>query len=109
MLCAMHSQPSPLSNKQLYIEHLAQRLQAMESGMLPSHPMAYRLCARRLRQAMAEFPESRLAALLAETYPVVAQGLEDRHFEAHGAFAGASGMRARKLAAQLVARLKPGR
>ena len=40
-----------LQSRRLYIQHLAQALQAKESGRIVLCPVAYRLCARRLRLA----------------------------------------------------------
>ena len=84
----MPSTDARLANKRLYIEHLANRLAAMESAAMPMQPLAYRLCARRLQQAMAGYPEGRLGKSLAAALPVVADALANRHFATHGSFAG---------------------
>jgi len=88
MVAKMTPLSTDLSKKDLFIQHLAQRLQAMESGSLALHPVAYRLFARRLRQAMAGYPEARLAVRLAEAYPAVAHAMADRFFDTHGRLPG---------------------
>lgn len=94
-----------LEGKQLYIEHLAQRLQAMEAGDVPVAPIAYRLYARRLRAAAAGCPEQRLAQRLAQAYPAVAEVLAVRHFDEHGVLPGAAGGAARAAAEVLMRRV----
>lgn len=79
----MQTDPA-LEGKHLFIEHLAQALEAMEAGRTPLNPVAYRLYARRLREAMAGCPEAPLAARLAGAHPVVAETLAERYFNIHG-------------------------
>lgn len=95
-----------LEGKQLYIEHLAQRLQAMEAGDVPIAPIAYRLYARRLRAAAAGCPEQRLTRRLAQSHPAVAEMLAVRHFDEHGVLPGAAGSAARPVADALLRRLR---
>jgi hypothetical protein len=102
----MTPEPLHLANKQLYIEHLADRLHAMELGEMPTHPIAYRLCARRLKQALAGFPVPRLALGLADMPDTVTHALADRHFDSHGSFPGPYGDAAKELAAELMVRLQ---
>ena len=71
-------------SKLLYIAHLAERLDAMESGRVPISPRLYRLAARRLRQAIAGCSEAWLARELAARHPQVAEMLEVRYFNDHG-------------------------
>ena len=92
-------------SKRLYIADLAGRLEAMETGALALDPVAYRLVARRLKAALAGIPQSLLAAQAARRHSAVAEALEGRHFEDHGALAGAAGTRARQVAAPLLRRL----
>ena len=95
----------PLSGKRLYIAHLAERLEGMETGRRPMKAVAYRLCARRMKSALAGYPEALLAVQLGKVHPSVKQALEQRHFEVHGALLGRAGERARKAAAALLGRL----
>ena len=92
-------------SKRLYIADLAGRLEAMETGALALDPVAYRLVARRLKAALAGIPQSLLAPQVARRHSAVAEALEGRHFEDHGALAGAAGTRARQVAAPLLRRL----
>jgi len=60
--------PADLFNgKQLYIAHLAARLEAMERTPRKLNAFSYRLWSRRLREAMAGCPE-----------PLLARGLRSR-------------------------------
>ena len=79
-------------SRQLYIAHLAHRLDAMESGRARVDAVAYRLWSRRLRQALAGCPEPVIARGLAVSFPGVAEALEQRHFDTHGRLPGAAGL-----------------
>lgn len=87
--------PDPASiprARQLYIAHLAHRLEKMELGRTPLDPVAYRLWSRRLREALAGCPEPAVARGLAVTLPGVAEALEQRHFDTHGRLPGPIGL-----------------
>lgn len=99
-------QEPALQGKHLFIEHLAQQLEAMEQGRAPMRPVAYRLYARRLREAMAGYPEARLAAGLGGSHPAVAEALAVRFFDTHGFLPGTGKRAARSLAEQVLARLR---
>lgn len=94
-----------LEGKHLYIEHLAQGLEAMASGRQRLNPVAYRLFARRLREAMAGYPEAQLVAGLARRHAVVAETLADRHFDNHGRLPGPQGPALQRQAGEILARL----
>jgi hypothetical protein len=98
------SPDSSLASKRLYIAHLAQRLDAMERGYAAVQPLAYRLYARRLQEAMAGYPEGRLAKALSASHPAVADALANRHFATHGSFVGGSA--ANRSAQRLLQRLR---
>ena len=95
-----------LEGRLLYIEHLAQRLQAMEAGEVPIAPIAYRLYARRLRAAAAGCPERSLASRLAAAPPAVAEILAVRYFDEHGMLPGAGACEAHRTADALLRRLR---
>jgi hypothetical protein len=95
-----------LEGRLLYIEHLAQRLQAMEAGEVPIAPIAYRLYARRLRTAVAGCSEQNLATRLAGARTAVAETLAVRHFDEHGMLPGAGASEARGTADALLRRLR---
>ena len=100
----MPTSESSLAGKRLFIEHLAQRLDAMERGAVAVQPLAYRLYARRLQEAMAGYPEARLAKALAPQHAPVAEALANRHFATHGNFPGGSA--ASRSAERLLNRLR---
>lgn len=76
---------SSYSGPLLYVIDVAQRLHRMESGQQRMDPVAYRLFARRLRQALAGCPLSELPPLTSQP-PALREALEDRHFLEHGHF-----------------------
>jgi len=94
------------NGKQLYIAHLAARIEAMERRTVKLNPFSYRLWTRRLREAMAGCPEPLLANGLAISHPSVAQALEQRYFNTHGVLPGPDGKAARHAANQLLRRLR---
>ena len=95
-----------LRGKHFFIEHLAQRLEAMERGAEPMKAVAYRLYARRLREAMAGYPEARLAESLAHAHPAVAEALAVRHFDTHGVLPGAQAGAVLKAARSALERMR---
>lgn len=97
-----------LKGKHLFIEHLADLLEEMDSGRTPVHAIAYRLYARRLREATAGYPERQLAARLATSHPAVAETLANRCFDNHGSLPGAQAEKARPVMKALLRRLMEG-
>jgi hypothetical protein len=95
-----------LESKRLYIEHLAERLESMELGKAPMSAIAYRLFSRRLREAMAGYPEAQLVARLSRCYPAVIDALAMRYFDAHGSLPSASGEAVRIAADLLLHRMR---
>jgi len=94
-------------SRQLYIAHLAQRLEAMERGRARLDAVAYRLWSRRLREALAGCPEPVIARGLAVTHRSVHEALEQRHFDTFGVLSGAAGRAAARVADRLFERLAP--
>jgi hypothetical protein len=106
---AKRSVDPALESKHLFIAHLAERLQAMDLGRLPMQPRAYRLCARRLREAMAGYPEAHLASRLATSHPAVAELLVNRSFDTHGVLPGVHSQKVNRLAQQTLQRMRQAR
>jgi hypothetical protein len=75
----------PSSGQTLYVLDLAHRLQQMEHGPEPIDPVAYRLFAKRLRQALAGCPLARLPDDHTQP-PALAEALANRYFTEHGQF-----------------------
>ena len=94
------------NGKQLYIAHLATRLEAMERSSVKLNAFSYRLWSRRLREALAGCPEPVIARGLAVTHRSVHEALEQRHFNTHGVLPGPAGKAARHAANQLMRRLR---
>jgi hypothetical protein len=102
----MHALSARLMSKRLYIADLAGRLEAMESGKAPTTPVAYRLYARRLKSAVAEYPTALLASQLGRSHPAVLQAIEQQQFEADGMLSGLGSGRAVVAASRLFRSLR---
>lgn len=101
----MRELSDPLTAKRLYIADLAERLEAMERAGPDINAAAYRLFSRRLKTAMAGYPDRLLRRQLGSQHPCVRESLDERHFEAHGAFVGMRAQRAQRLCDALLWRL----
>ena len=97
---------SPTESKQLFIQHLAERLEQMDCGAVRVQPIAYRLYARRLREALADYPPGRQQVELARRYPAVAEALATRHFNAHGWLPGSHAGHARAITELALVRMR---
>jgi hypothetical protein len=74
-----------MDSKQLFIEHLAGELQAMEVGRVPMNPLRYRVHAKMLRQALLDCPApALLTARQGGAHPQVVHALANRFFEETG-------------------------
>jgi hypothetical protein len=94
------------TTKLLFIEHLAEGLRAMELGKVQMNATAYRLYARRLRDATAGLAEAKLAAKLSRVHPAVADALATRFFNTHGTLPGIQGEAIRDMADAILRRLR---
>ena len=92
--------------KHLFIQHLAERLEQMECAAVPMQPLAYRLYARRLREALAGYPVSRQRGPLAQRYTAVSEALASRHFDSHGWLPGGNAVHARAIAELALIRMR---
>jgi hypothetical protein len=81
-------------NRHLFIEDLARRLRALETGQRRMNALDYRVHARMLRHALAGMPRKQLQVLT--TYEVVCEVLDNRGFDECGLLQSA-GARAREL------------
>ena len=81
-------------NRHLFIEDLARRLHAFETGQRRMNALDYRVHARMLRHALAGIPRRQLQVLM--TYPVVSEVLDNRGFDECGLLQSA-GDEAREL------------
>ncbi len=75
---------APMDSKQLFIEHLAGELQAMEVGRVPMNPLRYRVHAKMLRKALIGCPAPLLMARPGGAHPQVIHALANRFFEDTG-------------------------
>ena len=73
-----------MDSKQLFIEHLAGELQAMEVGRVPMNPLRYRVHAKMLRKALADMPDSLDLTRPGGAHPQVLHELANRFFEDTG-------------------------
>jgi len=80
--------PLPASSGQiLYVLDVAQKLHEMESGRRPMDPVAYKLFARRLKQALAGCTPLDLPGNVSQR-PALLEAMADRYFVEHGHFQG---------------------
>jgi hypothetical protein len=93
-------------NRHLFIEDLARRLQALESGQRRMNALDYRVHARMLRHALAGIPQRQLQVLM--TYGVVCEVLDNRGFDEAGLLqsAGPEARALRKAAQALIRRVQ---
>lgn len=101
----MRDLSDPLLSKRLHLSFLARRLEGLERSGPAANPVAYRLFARRLHQAMAGYPPGALAAQLGADHPAVLDALACRHFDDHRRFPGGAGQRACQAADALLRRV----
>src|SRR4051812_19638645 len=94
-----------LERKLLFIEHLASRMLAMETGRMPVHAVAYRLYMKRLRAAAAGVTDRDLARM-SGGHPVVTALLAERHYDSHGRLPGTNGRSARNATDKLLLKLR---
>jgi len=81
-----HTMPLPASSGQiLYVLDVAQKLHEMENGRLRLDPVAYKLFARRLKQALAGCSPRDLPGNVSQA-PALREALADRYFVEHGHF-----------------------
>jgi len=78
----------------------------MEFGITPMKAIAYRLFARRLREAMAGFPEAHLMAKLSHHRLAVTDMLATRFFDTHGRLPAAEGEAVQIAADRLLGRVR---
>lgn len=81
-------------NRHLFIEDLARRLAALETGQRRMNALDYRVHARMLRHALVGIPRRQLQVLM--TYEVVCEVMDNRSFDEAGLLQSA-GARAREL------------
>jgi hypothetical protein len=73
-----------MDSKQLFIQHLAGELQAMEVGRVPMDALRYRVHAKMLRRALAGVATPALMARQGGAHPQVVHALANRFFEDTG-------------------------
>ena len=95
-------------NRHLFIEDLARRLSALETGQRRMNALDYRVHARMLRHALAGVPVKHLQVLT--TYEVVCEVLDNRGFDECGLLqsAGAQARALRDTTDALLRRLQRG-
>ena len=73
-----------MDSKQLFIEHLAGELQAMEVGRVPMNALRYRVHAKMLRKALLGAATPSLLERQGGAHPQVVHALSNRFFEETG-------------------------
>jgi hypothetical protein len=100
--------PIPLrDSKLLFIAHLSERLAAYESHARTIDARAYRLWARRLREATAGAGDAWLARTVGRHHPQALEAAQMRYFDTHGRLGpGAAARAAHHHTDRLLARLR---
>jgi hypothetical protein len=105
--------PADPVGKHLFIAHLAEKLQAMESGRVRLEPLSYRVHVKMLVRALAGYPEAQLEDALGGSHPAVREALANRFFADTGHLKELGGGRSRRTvkgqADRLIARLREAR
>ena len=73
-----------MDSKQLFVEHLAAELQAMEVGRVPMNALRYRVHAKMLRKALLDCPTPPLLDRQGGAHPQGVHMLANRFFEETG-------------------------
>jgi hypothetical protein len=100
-----------MDSKQLFIEHLAGELQAMEVGRVPMNALRYRVHAKMLRKALLGCPTPALLERQGGAHPQVVHALANRFFEDTGHLPqpNASAHKARSLLERTLAQCRHDR
>ncbi len=97
-----------LAAKRAYIANLLRQMAEMEAGRAEMQPLAYRVLAKRLRVATAQFAPQWLAGTFGDDDPLLSEVLENRYFELHGALVGDDAEGCADAAARLLEALGVG-
>jgi hypothetical protein len=100
-----------MDSKQLFIEHLAGELQAMEVGRVPMNALRYRVHAKMLRKALIGCAAPSLLERQGGAHPQVVHALSNRFFEDTGHLLQptATGHMARSLLERTMAQCRQAR
>jgi hypothetical protein len=93
-----------LDGRHLYVESLAHKIEAIESGRVPMQAMTYRVHARMLRRALLSHPEASFSGHDAAVWGVMEEALANVCFESHGYLPTVSGKQIKQAADLLIAR-----
>ena len=96
--------PKPLEGRHLYVDSLAHKLEALESGREPMQPLTYRVNAKMLRRAMLNYPAGSVSGHPAQVWDVVEEALANLCFETNGCFPTVCGRDIKRMADSLIAR-----
>ena len=93
-----------LDGRHLYVDSLAHKLEAIESGRVPMQPLTYRVNAKMLRRALQTYPEAGFNGHAALVWGVMEEALANACFEANGYLPTVCGREIKHMADNLIAR-----
>lgn len=100
-----------MDSKQLFIDHLAAELQAMETGRVPMNALRYRVHAKMLGKALADASAPMRTMPTGGVHPQVVHMLSNRFFEDTGHLLqpGAAAHKARSVLERTLAQCRRDR
>ena len=98
--------PKSLGSRHLYVDNLAHKLEAIESGREPMHALAYRVHAKMLRRALLDYPDASYAGHPAVVWGVMEEALANTCFETTGHLPIAGGDEIQRIADDFIARCR---
>jgi len=93
-----------LDGRHLYVDSLAHKLEAIESGRVPMQPLTYRVNAKMLRRALMTYPEAGFEGHPATVWGVLEEALANMCFENTGHLPTVSGQEIKHMTDMLIAR-----
>ncbi len=93
-----------LDGRHLYIDSLAHKLEAIESGRVPMQPLTYRVNAKMLRRALQTAPDASFTGHSATIWGVMEEALANMCFENTGYLPTINGVEIKQLADLVIAR-----
>jgi len=101
--------PKPPLSRHLYVDDLARKLEAIESGRKPMDALSYRVHAKMLRIALKDYPTAGLDGHAGEVWPVMEDAMANRCFESTGQLPTVGGRAIKRAADELINRCRLAR
>ena len=96
----------PKEGRHLYVDSLAHKLEAIESGRVPMQALTYRVHAKMLRRALLNCPDAGFDGHPALVWGVMEDALANMSFETTGQLPTVSSHEVKQIADALIARCR---